>query len=89
MFLTLLYYVTKGEHSFVPIKFSHVPLSKLVSGDEEVDDEKIPVFKSDDGQFLSIVHVTLKLHGDILSQPQFKGVDVNEQEEIDCVPSSL
>ncbi|XP_014666278.1 PREDICTED: uncharacterized protein LOC106808189 [Priapulus caudatus] len=72
----------------VPKKFSHVPLSKLKSFEGSCDNT-IPIFRSGDDEFLSMVHVALKIRGDIQSQSEFKGVDVNENAAIDCVPTSL
>lgn len=72
----------------VPRKFSHVPVSNLKSFEEDIED-KIPIFRSGDDDFLSMVHMALKLRSDIQSQPEFTGVDVNENAAIDCVPASL
>ena len=72
----------------VPRKFSHVPLSKLISLEED-SENTIPIFRSGDDEFLSMVHMALKLRSDIQSQPEFKGVDVNENAAIDCVPTNL
>ena len=36
-----------------------------------------------------MIHVALKLRGDVLSHPAYEGVDVGEQAAIECVPDSL
>ena len=73
----------------VPIKYSHVTFSKYFGDKVEVNDEKIPVFRSNDDEFLSMVHVALRLRGDIQCHPDFRGVDVSEQAAIDCVSPSV
>lgn len=95
---TVLRDTTPNERTtlLIPRSLSHVPLSKLVNGtgcggdsDDSDDLDKIQIFRPSGDDFLSMVHVALKLRGDILAHPGFKGVDVSEAAEMASVPSSL
>ena len=70
----------------VPTKFTHIPISEMINKDDV--DLKIPLYSPDDG-FLEMVHVALRLRSDILSHPQYKGLNVGEDEAISCVPESV
>ena len=73
----------------LPVKYRNIPFSEWY--DQDLDDEltTIPVFKPPEDDFLSMVHVALKLRLDILSHPSYNGVDVSEEAAIDCVPPSV
>lgn len=73
----------------LPIKFRNIPFSEWYDQDLEEGSTTIPVFKPPEDDFLSMVHVALKLRSDILSQPSYNGVDVSKDAEIDCVPPSV
>jgi len=75
----------------VPVRFRHAPLSNVLetSDSSQTGLENIPIFKPDDGNYLSIVHVALQLRSDIMSHRGFEGVDVNETAEMDSIPSSV
>ena len=76
----------------LPKKFSHVPLSQWADTQDspDISDPLIPVLtRENDNEFLSMVHVALKLRSDILSHPTFEGLDVNEDKAIECVPESV
>lgn len=71
----------------VPLKFNHLLLMKEAENNSDVP---IPSYKPvEEDEFLSLVHVALKLRADVLSHPPYKGVDVHENAAIDCVPESL
>ena len=42
-----------------------------------------------DDIFLSLIHVALKLRGDILVRPDYKGFNVSVAGAMDCLPDSL
>ena len=57
---------------------------------EEDETLSIPTYKPpDEEMFHSLVHVALKLRGDILSHPSYKGFSVSEGEAVSCIPNSL
>lgn len=78
---------TERQTLLLPFHFRHVPLADTVHDQNPV--ENIAVFKQNDEDFLSLVHVALKLRNDITSHPGSKGVDVNEKEELASIPSSV
>ena len=49
----------------VPVQFAHVPLTDISESSSQSGLDSIPIFKPDDSDFLSIVHVALKLRSDI------------------------
>ena len=49
----------------------------------------IPKHQPADIEFTEMVHVALKLRGDILAHPKHTGFIVTEDEMIECVPSNL
>jgi len=49
----------------------------------------IPKYQPPDNEFTEMVHVALKLTGDILAHPKHTGFVVTEDGMIECVPSSL
>lgn len=71
----------------VPMQFRHVPLSEVC--DNEHSTSPIPQYKPQEDDFLSMVHVALKLRSDILAHPAYTGVNLSEEEAIDCVPDRL
>ena len=74
------------ETLLIPVGFEHVPFSTLLSEEEELN--LIPKYQAPEG-FIEMIHVALKLRGDILKHPTYKGFVVNEDEMISCVPNSL
>ena len=73
----------------VPSKFQHLPVSAMINDDGDVK-RLIPTFKHDDQDtFLTMVHVTLQIRGDMLSHPKPIGLDISTDIAIDCVPDSL
>ena len=53
------------------------------------DQYDIPIYKPKEDIFLSLVHVALKLRGDILSQPNHKGFNVNDKEVKEFIPDNV
>jgi len=79
---------TEPRTVLVPTKFQHIPISTLLK-DEDIE-HTIPAFKHhDEDNFLSMVHVALRIRGDILSHQKPVGIDVSEDKAIDCIPNSL
>ena len=72
----------------VPTKYQYIPFSAMAKEDDS--ELTIPTFKHEQNDsFLSMVHVALRIRGDILSHPRPEGIDISENRAIDCVPDSL
>ena len=74
------------ETLLVPVKYGHIPFSTLLS--EEQEPSLIPKYEAPDG-FMEMIHVALRLRGDILAHPVYSRFDVSEEEMISCVPDNL
>ena len=73
-----------------PAEFSHIPIAKLLEQDDNYDNKcRTPSYKARDDIFLSMIHVALKLRGDILSHTPYKGLKVSKDESISRIPDSL
>jgi len=81
--------VTNDRCLLFPSKYKHVPLSEMPVAESDDDLLKIPVFKPDSDIFMSLVHVALKLRGDILAHPGHTGFDISDEKAAACVPDSL
>ena len=74
----------------VPLKYNHIPVSKIVEAEEETSSTlTIPTYRPQEDDFLSMIHVALKLRGDILSHPTYNGLNISEDDATECVPDSL
>jgi len=74
----------------IPNKYQSEAVVRLV--DSEEGDEtllQIPRYTSHDDIFMSLIHVALKIRGDLLDTPGHKDFSVSEDEAINCVPDSL
>ena len=49
----------------------------------------LPQYEPDDDIILSLIHVALKIHWDIMATPGHKCFSVSEDEAVTCVPDSL
>ena len=56
---------------------------------EETEEDILPQYVPQDDIFLSLVHVALKIRGDIMESPGHKGFSVNRDDAIRCIPDSL
>ena len=73
----------------VPIKFCHIPVSQVLNQQAQ-SNSTIPIYQPEGkDDFLSMVHVALKLRSDILAQPVHQGLNVCTEDAIACVPESL
>ena len=73
----------------VPIKFSHIPVSQVLNQQTQ-SEPATPVYQPDErDDFLSMVHVALKLRSDIIAQPSHQGLNVCKDDAIACVADSL
>ena len=73
----------------VPIKFSHIPVSQVLNQQTQ-SEPAMPVYQPDErDDFLSMVHVALKLRSDIIAQPSHQGLNVCKEDAITYVQDSL
>ncbi|CAH3188967.1 unnamed protein product [Porites lobata] len=81
--------IAERQTVLVPIKFSHIPVSEVLNQQTQ-SESRIPIFQPDErDDFLSLVHVALKIRSDILSQPSHQGLNVSREDALACVPESL
>ena len=73
----------------VPIKFSHSPVSQVLNQQTQ-SQPAMPVYQPGErDDFLSVVHVALKLRSDIIAHPSHQVLNVCKEDAIACVPDSL
>ena len=74
----------------IPTKFANVAVSKLANERADIDDLlTMPTYEPHKDIFLSLVHVALKIRGDLMEEPGLQSLSVSEQDAIDCVPDSF
>ena len=80
------------EPILVPYKYCHQVLAgKFYDSSVEDKDEMLtmPTFKPEEDDFLSMIHIALKLRREIVDTPGHKGFEVSEESAIAVVPNSL
>ena len=81
--------IVERQTVLVPIKFCHIFVSQVLNQQTQ-SEPVIPVYQPDErDDFLSMVHVALKLRSDILGKPTHQGLNVCKEDAIACVPKSL
>ena len=81
--------IAERQTVLVPIKFCHIPVLKVLNHQTQ-SETVIPVYQPDErDDFLSMVHVALKLPSDILGKPTHQGLNVCKEDAIAYVPESL
>ena len=81
--------VSERQTVLVPIKLCHIPISQVLNQQAQ-SNPVIPIYQpGEKHDFLSMVHVALKLRSDILRQPAHQGLNVCTEDAIACVPESL
>ena len=81
-----------SECKTMPIPTEYQPTAVLKLEDETQEAEEtitLPRYEPDDDITLSLIHVALKIRGDMMAAPGHKGFSVSEDEAITCVPGSL
>ena len=74
----------------VPSKFRHIPVSAMLQEDSTDIKRLIPAFKHEDqDMFLTMVHVALRIRGDMLSHSKPEGINVSEDRPVNSIPDSL
>lgn len=81
--------VLKRNELLVPKKRKdyHIRISKFLTQEQD-HHYVIPVYSRDDN-FLSLVHVALKLRLDILTHSQYKGFKVSKKAVRSCIPDGV
>ena len=72
----------------IPTKYQPTVVLQMME-DKDVDDTTLPQYVPQDDIFLSLVHVALKIRGDMMETPGHKGFSVTEDDAIRCIPDSL
>ena len=81
--------ISERQTVLVPIKFSHIPVSQVLNQQTQ-SEPAMPVYQPDESDdFLSMVHVALKLRSDIIAQPSHQGLNVCKEDAIAYVQDSL
>ena len=83
--------ISERNTMLIPTQLVHTTVAKFT--DENQDDEELftpfSVYRPGEDIFLSLVHVALKVRGDIEKISGHKGMSVSEEEAVACVPESL
>ena len=61
----------------VPTELIKSPISKFLSQESDECEVGLPLYKPDDDIILPLIHVALKVRGDILVHPVYTGFDVS------------
>jgi hypothetical protein len=78
---------SQRETLLVPSKYTGNAVSGLT--DEADEQLTMPRFEPEEDIFLSLVHVALKLRGDLLDKPGHVGFEVSVGNALSCVPESV
>ncbi|XP_063763531.1 uncharacterized protein LOC134880508 [Eleginops maclovinus] len=75
----------------IPTKYANTVANTAVLEmmDEDESEKTLPQYVPTDDSFLSLVHVALKIHQELIETPGHKGFSVSEDDAIACVPDSL
>ena len=74
----------------IPTKYQHTGDTAVLQMKEiEETEETLPQYVPQDDIFLSLVHVALKIRGDMMQTPGHKGFSVSEDQAIPCIPDNL
>ena len=79
--------VSARKTMLIPRKYQHIVILQMKDNDE--NDDTLPQYVPQDHIFLSLVHVALKIRGDMMETPGHKGFSVSEDGAIPCIPDSL
>ena len=74
-----------------PIKHMNEGISSIVlQNDKEIEESIIPKYHPEyRDELLALIHVALRLRGDIMEQKVYSGISVTENAAIDSIPESL
>ena len=66
----------------IPIEFLIIPIYILLSQENNDFIEGLPLHKPNDDIFIAMIHIALKLHGDILSHPSFTDLVCHNNQQV-------
>ena len=75
------------ESLLIPTQYVNLAVSQLATETDEL--LTMPTYAPHEDIFLSLVHVALKIRGDLMEAPGHQGFGICEQHATDCVPDSL
>ena len=75
------------ESLLIPTQYVNLAVSQLATETDEL--LTMPTYAPHEDIFLSLVHVALKIRGDLMEAPGYQGFGICEQHATDCVPDSL
>ena len=75
------------ESLLIPTQYVNLAVSQLATETDEL--LTMPTYAPHEDIFLSLVHVALKIRGDLMEAPGYPGFEICEQHATDCVPDSL
>lgn len=78
---------SERETLLVPVRYNGVAIASL---SEALDENlTVPSYEPEDDIFLSLIHVALKLRGDLMEKPGHAGFGISEDNAISCIPESV
>lgn len=82
--------ISERKTVLIPTKYQPTAVLQM-KADTEESEEKLafPKYEPQDDIFLSLVHVAMKVRGDMMETPGHKGFSVSEEDAIACIPESL
>jgi len=81
---------TERKIMLIPTRYQPTAVMQLKADIQESDATlTLPPYKPQDDIVLSLIHVALKVRGDMISTPGHKGFSINEADVISCIPESL
>lgn len=81
--------VSEQKTLLIPTKYQPTAVVQLIDKQESEENFAFPKYESQDDIFLSLVHVALKVHGDMMEAAGHKGFSVSEKDAIACIPDRL
>ena len=83
---------TERQTLLIPFKFQTEKIfqTTVQAEDDLLETLSIPKYRPEhEDEFLSLVHVALKIRGDMVAKDGHKGLSVSDDDVIDCIPESL
>ena len=83
---------TERQTLLIPFKFQTEKIfqTTVEAEDDLLETLSIPKYRPEhEDEFLSLVHVALKIRGDMVAKDGHKGLSVSDDDVIDCIPESL
>ena len=80
-----------NEVIMFPINHLNGGIASIIhQNDKELEESIIPKYRPEnESEFLALVHVALRLRGEILAKPGCNGLSVTEDDAVGCIPENL